>query len=90
MFYELFSLFVLLILCNSLSVLLIYLLHCLTYIVFLVKLPFHKTQPLGARLLKGLVDIQRCGPPDFPARYAPPVRGKLPGGSSIRIEQKDV
>ena len=62
--YELFSLSAFFfILCNSLSVLLIYLLHYLTCIVFPVKLPFHKTRPLGAQLLKRLVENTKVRAP---------------------------
>jgi len=65
MFFEFFLLSVFLISCNTFSVSLLHLLYCLTCIVFLDKLPFHKTQLLGARLFKGLVDIKRCRPSDF-------------------------
>jgi hypothetical protein len=81
MFCELFALFAYFNQCNSVNDFIIYLLCYLSCFVPPVEIPFHGTRPIGGSTAQELGRYFQCEPPDFPARYAPPVSVELPGGS---------
>ena len=83
MFCELFSLFVCFNKCNSVNDLIIYLLCYLNCFVLPVKITLPRNPTDWGSTVQELGEHLKCGPPDFPARYAPPVSGELPGGSPV-------